>query len=600
MRVMSFVKKHYEVFLVNFVFLGFIIITLLAQFGVHIEVDEEVDLVPVKTEYSNSTRYIKLEYERNAKKSFWIPASVVYGKAGEAELKDIIKDGDSIERNVFINTRSDKVIGVTKSGKSILSLYYYNSKMFRYGILILIICDIVIFLFKFIHLIKSQKTTNMSQYWFFPEDKKVLELNVIIFQLREFFLLYFFIILFCALFGSIYTLALLFAYLSPQKSTEGITGTGLAVGLMILFLVFVILPLAAIVFIRHKLKNKDMKNRVLVNAKKYLSNVGEDYLEQLQADLKRGLRFMKKHNLVLSTDYVIGSIAKTGLPIVDPIAIPKEQIKEIAYVYYTWGNIKYHFVEQEVYFRLKNGKQLMMPVNDRNNIGLTLKALEECEVPIKDITQLRYGSKKRKKEVQKTVDQHSKQQKDIALSKTSEDILEFVKTYRGKDAQERRRKLFAENKKLLNENEKKRLAEKISLIGDGRLFCLYVEVMGLELHVGESVQYMFPIFDVSKDVGHYIFFQEELIEAIDFILYRLPEKERGVFLSEMLILALKYRQIYVAQHLMEKGVRTDYTNKNNESVRSLLNDLKDKTFVDYVQYYLQYGKIKEDCRAYFK
>lgn len=389
---MSFVKKNYGVFIVNFVFLGFIIITLLAQFGVHIEVDEDVDLVPVKTEYSNSTRYIKLEYERNAKKSFWIPASVVYGKASEAELRRIIKDGDSIERNVFINTGSDKVVGVTKSGKSILSLYYYNSIMLRNGILILIICDIMIFLFKFIHLTKSQKTINMNQYWYFPEDKRTLELNAIIFQLREFFLLYFFTILFCAMFGFIFTFALVAVY-----STESISAAGLAVGIMILFLLFVILPLGVIVFIRYRLKNKDEKNRILENAKKYLTNVGEDYLEQLQADLRRGLRFMKKHNLVISTDYIVGSIAKTALPIVDPIAIPKEQIREIAYVYYTWGTLRYHFVEQEVYFRLKNGKQIMMPVNDRNNIGLTLKALEECGVPIKDITQQKYGSDKRKK-----------------------------------------------------------------------------------------------------------------------------------------------------------------------------------------------------------
>ncbi|MBD5444255.1 MAG: hypothetical protein HDR29_01760 [Lachnospiraceae bacterium] len=156
MKIIDFVKKNYEIFVVNFIVLGFIVFTLLAQFGVHIKVDNGVELVPIEIGSSQSTvhinskfvpvseRYVYLKYEKNAQKSFWMPASVVFGRADEDDIKDIIKDGDSIKRNVFFNTKSNKVIGVTKSGKSILSLYYYNSKMFRYGILLLIICDIFV------------------------------------------------------------------------------------------------------------------------------------------------------------------------------------------------------------------------------------------------------------------------------------------------------------------------------------------------------------------------------------------------------------------------------------------------------------------------
>ncbi len=162
LKIIDFVKKNYEIFVVNFIVLGFITFTLVAQFGVHIKVDKGVDLIPIKIEYSQSTmringksarvteRYVRLKYENNEQKSFWMPASVVFGRAAEDEIKDMIEDGDSIKRNVFFNTKSNEVIGVTKSGKSILSLYYYNSKMFRYGILILIICDIFVgFLIKF-------------------------------------------------------------------------------------------------------------------------------------------------------------------------------------------------------------------------------------------------------------------------------------------------------------------------------------------------------------------------------------------------------------------------------------------------------------------
>lgn len=382
---MNFIKKNYEIFIVNFIFLGFIVITLLAQFGVHIKVEKRVELIPVKMEYRDSTRYIKLEYEDDPQESFWVTAFAVFGRASEREIKGMIYDGDSIKRNVFINTNSRKVIGVTENGKSLLSLYYYNSMMFRYGILILIIGDIFIITVKAIHNKKSKKAIDTSKYRYAPEDKRALELSEIIFQLREFWGLNFIIILICSMMGIIYSFAFVAIY-----STGGITGLGLGIGIVILCIIFVIIPLGIIVLIRKNAKKKDEKNKIIKNANTYLSNVGDDFLEQLQADLNKGLPFMKKHNLVISDRYIIGSLLTgTSLnPMVfDPIAIPKEQIREIAYVYYTWGTLRYRFVVQDVYFRLKNGKEVRLPVNDRHNIGLTLKALEDCRVPIIDITQ---------------------------------------------------------------------------------------------------------------------------------------------------------------------------------------------------------------------
>ncbi|MDE6531326.1 MAG: hypothetical protein K2K96_11265 [Lachnospiraceae bacterium] len=381
---MNFIKKNYEIFIVNFIFLGFIVITLLAQFGVHIKVEKRVELIPVKMEYRNSTRYIKLEYEDDPQESFWAPAFAVFGRASEYEIKGMIYDGDSIKRNVFINTNSHKVIGVTQSGRSILSLYYYNSQMFRYGILILIIGDIFIVMVKAIHNKKSKQTIDTSKYRYAPEDKRALELHEIIFQLREFWGLNFIIILICSMMGIIYSFALVALY-----STEVITEIGLGIGIVILCIIFVMIPLGIITLIRKKAKKKDEKDKIIKNANTYLSNVGEDFLEQLQADLNKGLPFMKKHNLVISDRYIIGSLAGASLnPMVfDPIAIPKEQIREIAYVYYTWGTLRYRFIVQDVYFRLKNGKEIVLPVKDRHNIGLTLKALEDCRVPIIDITQ---------------------------------------------------------------------------------------------------------------------------------------------------------------------------------------------------------------------
>ena len=156
MKIIDFIKKNYEIFVVNFIALGFIAFTLLAQFGVHIKVDAGVNLVPVEIGYSQSTRhinskfvsvserYVRLKYKNDAQMSFWVPASVVFGRTSVDDIEDMIKDGESIKRNVFYNSKSNEVIGVTESGKSMFSLYYNNSKMFRYGIWILILCDFFI------------------------------------------------------------------------------------------------------------------------------------------------------------------------------------------------------------------------------------------------------------------------------------------------------------------------------------------------------------------------------------------------------------------------------------------------------------------------
>lgn len=170
MKIIDFIKKNAAILVVNFIVLVFIAITLLTQFGVHIKVDEGAELIPVEIGYSQSTRhinskfvpvserYVRLKFENNAQKSFWVPADAVFGNANVEKIEDMIKDGNSVKINVFYDTKSDEVVGVTKSGKSILSLYFYNSKVFRYGILILLLADIFVgFLVKF-----SKKRTKKS------------------------------------------------------------------------------------------------------------------------------------------------------------------------------------------------------------------------------------------------------------------------------------------------------------------------------------------------------------------------------------------------------------------------------------------------------
>lgn len=91
--------SNYEIFIVNLIVLGFIVIITLAQFGVHIKTDKGVDLVPLEIGYSQDSTvritgkyvpaarcYVKLRYENNARKSFWMPSFVVFGRAGENDI----------------------------------------------------------------------------------------------------------------------------------------------------------------------------------------------------------------------------------------------------------------------------------------------------------------------------------------------------------------------------------------------------------------------------------------------------------------------------------------------------------------------------------
>lgn len=226
---------------------------------------------------------------------------------------------------------------------------------------------------------KKGKTIDISQYRYYPEDKQKLELDEIIFKMKDFRVLCIISIPVWVLWGII-TSAILAVYL-----TEGAATTEWIVGIIIIFALFLMLW-GIIFFIRYNAKNRSERNRIIKNANTYLSGVGEDFLEQVQADLYKGLPFMKKHNLVISDNYIIGSIKELGL---DPIVIPKEQIREIAYKIYThMFYIKglHRGLKQEFYFRLKNGKEIKVHVNDKFYPELALSALQACGIKMIDIS----------------------------------------------------------------------------------------------------------------------------------------------------------------------------------------------------------------------
>ena len=184
------------------------------------------------------------------------------------------------------------------------------------------------------------KTIDMSKYRYYPEDKRKLELNEIIWNMRDFRLLFILSLPIWALWGSF-----AFGFIMVFTTRDVLTTEFVVLSAILLvgFLILLGATMAPILVARFM----NAKKRILKNAYKYLSNVGNDFLEQLQTDLNKGLPFRKKHNLVISERYVIGCITWGGL---NPIAIPKEQIREIAYAAYELVSIKRIIPVQEVFF----------------------------------------------------------------------------------------------------------------------------------------------------------------------------------------------------------------------------------------------------------
>ena len=137
-------SKIISIAFVNFIAIGFIMFTIFARFGTHIEVIKRVDCVPVDISYSKSVsaRVVLVKSDEDDMDSFWVNAKEIFGTDKERELKEMIEDKESVMLNVFINPQTHEVLGVTKNGTSRLALIYHNHKLLKYGIFILLGVDV--------------------------------------------------------------------------------------------------------------------------------------------------------------------------------------------------------------------------------------------------------------------------------------------------------------------------------------------------------------------------------------------------------------------------------------------------------------------------
>ena len=226
---------------------------------------------------------------------------------------------------------------------------------------------------------KKGKTIYLSDFRYYPEDEKELEIREILYKMRSFRALYIISFSFWASWGIAAAIMLLMLDIVTTKEC--------IMGITVIIASFLI-PLTVIVIVKRMIKNKDDVEKVMENAHIYLSDVGEDFLEQLQTDLYKGLSLMRKRNLVISDNYIIGSIGEMGF---NPVVFPKDQIREIAYKVYEsmfWASGFHWAFVQEFYFRLKNGNEIMIYVKDQDYPDLALKALENCGIKMIDLMQV--------------------------------------------------------------------------------------------------------------------------------------------------------------------------------------------------------------------
>ena len=140
---------------VNIICIAFIAFTCFMRFGTNIKVIKDVDSVPVETgaihkkrvrngaTFYNTQWKVRIETPGNADfEPFWVDGVDTFGTNDQDKLKAIVNAKEHIRLNIFINPENGEILGVTHKGTSILSLFYHNNKLLRYGSFILLGVDV--------------------------------------------------------------------------------------------------------------------------------------------------------------------------------------------------------------------------------------------------------------------------------------------------------------------------------------------------------------------------------------------------------------------------------------------------------------------------
>ena len=185
------------------------------------------------------------------------------------------------------------------------------------------------------------------------------------------------------------------------------------------------------------------------------------------------------------------------------------------------------------------------------------------------------------------------------MTEAFNEIQEFVSSYFEVDLLQKCEELFNNNKDKLTEKEKQDLLCEFSKEGAMKVFVTFNNVMDMQLEFNDAINYVVNFFEVGEKNLVFLLRQKMTFEGIEAMAGRIDEQDQSLFWKEVMVLAVKYRYIYMVQKMMQMRVDATYKNQNGESAESLIGNIKDKTMAEYVRYYIQNGQIKEDCGAYF-
>jgi len=153
--------KILSVIIANIIIIGFIIFTVFMQFGTNIRVLKKVEVCPIDVSYSEDARYnrfyggngiinvstcmVKVEPDVDEIYPFWLDAKEFFNTDNEDVLRKMVDNKETVKINIFINSQTNEVIGITKSNASKLALIYRNNKLVKFGFIIIPCVDLLVF-----------------------------------------------------------------------------------------------------------------------------------------------------------------------------------------------------------------------------------------------------------------------------------------------------------------------------------------------------------------------------------------------------------------------------------------------------------------------
>ena len=146
------------------------------------------------------------------------------------------------------------------------------------------------------------------------------------------------------------------------------------------FAVYVIFRITGAIKLNISLKS------LIPNTKKYLPDVSESLLSDVESDISGGMRFLKKGHIGMSENYIIGSLT---LKRFTPVIIPVSEVVEVLYESFE-GEITHLSIDgtisdvsdfyQYLFFRLRNGNYVPVLINDEDDTASSLQALREAGI----------------------------------------------------------------------------------------------------------------------------------------------------------------------------------------------------------------------------